>query len=338
MLDSKQRSALKMAERIHEQLSQGHSAQTQKLQLPEDNWDECQRLFRRMEIARSRGWNLAVRKLLPQLPLALRALQLRLEQLTPTIQLKAVPSLRAIYEEVLALEAEFPRVTCDLRKGTLAVETESLVLEGVALGSFEIRLEVKNRPNGFTYEVLALEPYPSASNSSVTHPHVQDGQLCEGEGRAAIRSALDSGRLCDFFVIVSQILRTYNPSSAYVELDNWSGEPCEDCGGITDDEDRWNCEGCERLLCSECYVSCSDCGDAHCSDCTNSCEGCDESLCRKCQHSCESCGNIVCHSCLEEDDVCKSCHAASAVESTSHAHETTQEPPLETVPAEIPSP
>jgi hypothetical protein len=64
----------------------------------------------------------------------------------------------------------------------------------------------------------------------VTHPHVCNGQLCEGDGAAPIKAALGSGRLLDFFVLVGQILETYNDASAHVTLDNWEGRSCNDCG------------------------------------------------------------------------------------------------------------
>ena len=57
--------------------------------------------------------------------------------------------------------------------------------------------------------MIALDPSPAASNSETTHPHVQTNQLCEGDGRSAIRHAMREGRLLDFFVLVRQILQTY---------------------------------------------------------------------------------------------------------------------------------
>ena len=32
------------------------------------------------------------------------------------------------------------------------------------------------------------------------------------------------GRLFDFFVIVRQVLNTYNPHSAYISLEDWDGD------------------------------------------------------------------------------------------------------------------
>ena len=96
-------------------------------------------------------------------------------------------------------------------------------------GPFEIRLDWRQLGSATPYRVVALDPHPAAKDTDVTHPHVQEEQLCEGEGRSAVRAALAEGRLYDFFLLVSQLLHTYGRGSAYVELDNWDGIPCDDC-------------------------------------------------------------------------------------------------------------
>ena len=39
-----------------------------------------------------------------------------------------------------------------------------------------------------------LDANPADANHSVTHPHVQDEAVCEGEGRQPVRRALEQGR------------------------------------------------------------------------------------------------------------------------------------------------
>src|SRR5690606_20967014 len=106
------------------------------------------------------------------------------------------------------------------RAGRLSVTTEPITLEGVYLGPFRIELDVDDLAAGecADYRVIALEPNPAASNCDVTHPHIQDEQLCEGEGRPLIRRALGEGRILDFFEFVASVLRAYNPESPYVSL------------------------------------------------------------------------------------------------------------------------
>ena len=88
-------------------------------------------------------------------------------------------------------------------------------------------------------------PIPLRSNEDVTHPHVSDEAVCEGDGRVPIRKALEQGRLLDFFVIVRNLLQTYNSGSPFVSLDDWEGIRCADCGASAGEDERWTCVKCE---------------------------------------------------------------------------------------------
>jgi hypothetical protein len=120
---------------------------------------------------------------------------------------------------------------------------------------------------------------PAATNDSVTHPHVDGEALCEGEGRQPIRRALEQGRLLDFFVIIANLLRTYNSDSPYVSLSDWHGVECFDCGTTVCDDERWTCEKCDTTVCGECYSNCPECDGIFCDACVTRCEGCDENHC-----------------------------------------------------------
>ena len=115
--------------------------------------------------------------------------------------------------------------------GEISITTDPIVLDDTHLGPFQVRLDWNRLGSHQPYRVVALDPHPAAANEAVTHPHVQEEHLCEGEGRAGIESALNTGRLCDFFLIVSRLLGTYARGSAFVELDDWEGIRCQDCGG-----------------------------------------------------------------------------------------------------------
>ena len=100
---------------------------------------------------------------------------------------------REIFRDLTALQEEFSEVECNLKRPTISVVTQEVTLEGVELGRFEIILDLRCLDEHQPYEVTALDPSPAASNADVTHPHVETGKLCEGEGRAAIRAALSQG-------------------------------------------------------------------------------------------------------------------------------------------------
>jgi hypothetical protein len=166
------------------------------------------------------------------------------------------------------------------------------------------------------YEVIALEPNPAAESRDISHPHVRNQLLCEGDGQEAIRRALFSGRLSDFFQIVTQILNTYNGGSAYASLSEWEGTACEDCGRFVSEDDRSFCERCDRGLCLDCLECCGGCEARLCSCCTEQCESCDARLCRSCRRSCDQCGSVHCVNCLFDNDLCGECQEQENDEDT----------------------
>ena len=126
--------------------------------------------------------------------------------------------------------------------------TAPIELEGFYLGRFEIRLQWERIHQSSAYRVVALDPQPSSQRKEVTHPHVSSEYLCEGEGRLAIRSALDQGRIGDFFLIVLNLLRTYSPGNAYVELEDWDGVSCSNCDASCSSDELYSCHSCERFV------------------------------------------------------------------------------------------
>ena len=314
-LNEHQRQALRVALQIDRAQSRLDRPVRHAMEWPSAEWNRCRRLAELLPTAQRRGWHTAAGHLQQRLERELHSLRLRLDPL------QSAPSdapatcqpldLRTLHQEVLALFDTFDRVQVDLQRRTLSVITEPIELQGIDLGRFEIQLRYTAPRDTPRYEVIALDPHPAASNSSVTHPHVQDDRLCEGDGRAAIRSAVAQGRLSDFFQIVVQILQTYNDSSPYVSLDDWYGEPCEDCGATTRDDDRAGCGCCERLLCDQCQTGCSICCEGCCDSCTDRCDGCEEFVCRSCQQNCSTCGDAYCENCLDET-LCETCQAARA--------------------------
>src|SRR6185503_21200255 len=178
------------------------------------------------------------------------------------------------------------------------------------LGPFEIQLQWSRQLQGDApaYRVLAKDPHPAESRDNVTHPHVMDEILCEGDGRHAIRQALSQGWLLDFFTLVSGVLRTYNPESPFVELALWSGSSCSDCGALVDEDYSYSCHKCGDTICGECETVCGGCDDSCCSGCIGMCAACEESFCRRCLKPCEACHRHVCSGCLDDQERCTICH------------------------------
>jgi hypothetical protein len=222
-MNDNQRKALRAAVLIHEHLA-NRSLSTSAVHLPEYAWTTIRRLQGQITRAAGRGWHGAARRLGEQMADAIRRFQLDLEAALRTVDAHAassiVPTPSEIHQDILALQREFDEVEIDLAGHELSVTTDAIVLGGIELGPFDIRLDWQRLGDSRPYRVVVRDPNPAAHNDEVTHPHVQGETLCEGDGRPAIQAALAQCRIYDLILLVSQVLYTYARGSAYVELDN----------------------------------------------------------------------------------------------------------------------
>jgi hypothetical protein len=142
MNDTK-RKAIRAAVLIRELLVET-TAEGPRLDGTDSAWQECRRIAGQIATAGERGWHFAARRLREQLAYAVSSACRYVEelgrQLDPVGRPPRVPSEREIYEDILALEQEFDEVDIALKPKTLSVTTDSIVLEGVDLGRFEIVL------------------------------------------------------------------------------------------------------------------------------------------------------------------------------------------------------
>ena len=220
------------------------------------------------------------------------------------------PTVADVLRELMQIEDDYGPLRYNWKHKTLSVLTDPIVLEDVALGSFEIRLYLdrigqlyKDSP----YHVIALEPNPAGSSDDVTHPHVSCERLCEGDGHFLIRKSLEQGRLCDFFNLVIGILNTYNPGSPYVALSEWDGYSCYDCGCTVSRDESYYCENCENDFCSQCSSYCQICDTTLCLACAYECPGCQKPVCRQCSTTCPECEETFCTDCINENKICNHC-------------------------------
>jgi hypothetical protein len=266
---------------------------------------------RKMGTSVARGWLSAAQKSCKNVDNLLGEVGYSLPKTRPlTVKpLKEIPKLQILIDELNALEKEFGDIEFDASRNNISVITEPITLDDVYLGPFKIQLELNKLDqlyNSSPYIVIALEPNPAATDEQVTHPHVSNEKLCEGEGSATIKAAFEEGRIYDFFTIVRSILNTYSPDSPYVSLDDWDGATCYDCGYTMSSENTYYCYYCEHDFCEECSTYCRHCEETVCLSCSGQCSYCEEFVCRNCISQCEECGKQFCQSCLE-DDVCPDC-------------------------------
>lgn len=321
---------LRLARRLYEKL--GTEMRPTLPAAPEFSWRRLMRLGRLARIAEERNWPAAMQRLHRELRAAtamlIGDLERNLQRIEDWEPAAPIASLRDVYADLLALRNEFGDVEGNLKERTLSVVTESIVLEGIELGPFRIVLHLDAIGNGTPYEVIALEPRPARESSSTTHPHVQNDTLCEGEGKAAIRAALEQGRIFDLFLLIRQILVTYNPSSPHIPLERWEGIGCRDCGAYVDEDELACCDRCDAELCSECTDYCECCNRTCCGRCRERCPGCDDTTCDRCLLPCSVCEEKFCPACLE-NNVCDTCHEQKESQDAATAETTPTETPGE---------
>lgn len=322
-MDAFQRKTARAAVMIYEQALRADRP-TPRLRLPHYAWSTIPTFQRQIELAIQRGWNHAAKAATQSLIEALEECRRDLGDVIRTVQPKQ-PRLPAspgdIYRDLVALADEFEDVEIDLQEETISVTTDRIAFDGIELGDFTIRLHWQDLDSSTPYKVEAQNPNPAAKSDEITHPHVRDEQLCEGEGRAAIRASLQEYRLYDFFLFVSQVLHTYGEGSAYVEMADWSGIPCDDCGEIIRDEDRYFCARCGISICGSCAIPCTECGEQYCANCIRHCAACRQDHCSSCLTTCSVCDREICDNC-REDDLCLSCQESEEDQEDESSDET----------------
>jgi len=241
----------------------------------------------------------------------------------------ALPKLSEIYAELIQIEQEFGEIKFDPNEKAISVTTETITLEDISFGPFEIKLfidQINKLYSDAPYRIIALEPNPAGSDDSITHPHVSNEKLCEGDGHVAIRSAIEQGRFCDFFTMAVNILQTYNPDSPYISLDDWEGVSCYDCGCTVSDDGCYYCEYCERDYCPECSTCCQKCDTTICLGCAYECPSCNEPVCQGCTAKCKDCEETFCKDCLTEEGLCQNCQEQRKEDSDEEQHEVAEKP------------
>ena len=305
-----ERKLIRLAEELHQQLkglqASRYGEVIRRTRCLIESTGQLRRFNDLLMICLGRNWNVAAGKVTDQIVQSLRDLPYYTGEVQQMIEsaTKAIPSVQDILADLQQAQEEFDDLKYVDDDRTLVVTTEPIELEGYYLGEFEIQLRLGNlaemKRHSSTYRIVALDPHPAGSNDSVTHPHVSDEHLCEGDAGAAIESALANGRVCDFFQLVHAVLTTYNPHSPYVALDDWEGRPCHDCGyTMQGDGTNW-CTSCEEDFCDDCSSYCRCCDETTCIGCLKNCEACGDPVCPSCMTTCDDCGRSICKSCRDE--------------------------------------
>jgi len=310
---------VRIADMIRQQLQLMQTCRLAKIARQTDPIvDRLERIARSrsaQEKAIVRSWSAAARRMANQTAGALRDLPHYISEAQRGIQasLATIPSLRDLYGELVQLQQEFDGIRCGCKDQYLAVTTEAIELHGIYLGEFEIGLDIGRLPRELgsnTFTVRALDPHPAASNSGVTHPHVNNEES-------------------DAFLMMRSVLLGYNSGSPHVALENWGGAPCYGCGYTVPDGDLHWCESCEEDFCDECSTYCERCSKTICSGCSQTCPVCEETRCRSCMTICPDCSEPICLGCQEEDEC--PCHDETNEQENESNEEQTEKPARQTI-------
>lgn len=291
------------AERIVAALQKNRQA-TAVPRLPLQHQSELLRLQRQAEKAQQRGWWAAAHCVRQELSTRGQWFVNDLQRFVIEVQTRSdepCATVGDIYRDVLALMAEFKYVHVDRPETTVSVVTERIILNEIDLGPFEVIWNWSLLGEGEELRVVPLEPNPAGENEDVCHPHVRDNALCLGDASLPLERAFQAGRLFDAFLILRQVLQTYNPQSAYVRLADWNGGSCELCDASMSEDEGGHCERCQTVLCEECLRFCIRCGDGLCPDCRKTCLSCHEPVCSRCRPVVTGPQSQLCQYCYDEE-------------------------------------
>ncbi|MCY2927955.1 MAG: hypothetical protein NTV86_00385 [Planctomycetota bacterium] len=309
-MDTDHREMTRIAEMIHRQLRTHAAARLGQVvaavQNLLGNLAQLGHLSRLLTICADREWNTAAGNVCDRIRQKLSELSYYSSHVEQTLQGggRRGFSARDIMADLRQVEEEFDGFRYDRGQKALSVIVGPVQLEDVYLGEFEIRLLLASMGqagrSSASYRVVAMDPNPAGCNEAVSHPHLSDERLCEGEASAPIRAALAEGRICDFFQVVNAVLTTYNAASPYVSLRDWNGRPCHDCGETMSESNSSTCTSCDNDVCDGCISFCRNCDESTCQECLECCSACGEKMCPSCKVECPECGEKLCRNCLEE--------------------------------------
>lgn len=272
--------------------------------LPLQHQADLLRLQRQYETAQNRGWLAASRCVRQSLCIRgqwlVNDLQRFVSDTRPGPE-EPLATVGDIYRDVLALMPEFKFVHVDRPETTVTAVTHRIVLDEIDLGPFEVVWNWAELGEEQELRVIPQDPNCAGGDEDVCHPHIRDQTLCVGDAQVPLQRAFQAGRLYDAFLIVRQVLQTYNPRSAYIALADWSGCHCLWCGLSLSEGDAWTCETCGEALCEDCHTSCAVCGNALCRRCGELCTDCEATVCRACRPLIGNRRLSVCTTCHEKE-------------------------------------
>lgn len=304
------------------------------------NLAAMERLRLMLAMAQSRGWPAAANSLRARLLAQAERVQSDCSELRRERRRHPLPpSLADLMADLRQLHDEFEQVEVQPREGRICAATDAITLEGVPLGMFSIQLclaRFATHLDASAFEIIAEDPNPASGSSDTSHPHVSGASLCAGDATVPIAAALAEGRIADAFCLVSAVLHTYNPASAYVQLSDWEGVTCSDCGRSSHADEVYYCDGCGSEYCESCISSCERCDRSLCLSCLEEDDDGDR-ICRHCQRICRQCDRTGDAARLRrQHGLCDDCLAKEESDASDGGHHDNGIVPVSAVPTNDP--
>lgn len=164
----------------------------------------------------------------------------------------------------------YASIKFDDSDNSIVATTHPIVLEGVLLNTFEVRLQVYQSylwQQGKFSEAIQVRAITPVRND-YPHPHVDRSRLCWGNAAHIGKVGMIRGDLFHVFQIVLGILNTYNPESPYATIQSYLPATCDECYTRCEDRAMSRCRTCMTKHCTECLMfHCASCQNKCCRDC-----------------------------------------------------------------------
>lgn len=141
---------------------------------------------------------------------------------------------------------------------------EYIVVDNIDFGQFYLYCSINN-PSVF----LAI-PLNPPQDGHIFHPNVQrSGNICLGEGAAAINASFRNFYLTEGFLMLESILRTRSRLQPFQRISDWrkTVTKCYDCGIKQKLSEKRKCNACSHDYCAVHYSKCSKCLKPRCFSC-----------------------------------------------------------------------
>ena len=188
---------VRAAQAVREQLHRLHASRVAEIGrqagMAQDQLERLVTSRRRLRLALSRGWSAAAGKITQQIAAAVRDVPYtagQVQQAVEAAEMK-IPPLRELHADLRQLCEEFGGVRYSAGEQCLAAATEPIELEGIYLGDFEIRLDLRRlgdaRSLHNAYAIVALDPRPAVTTPSRTRTSATSTSARATPGRPSAR-------------------------------------------------------------------------------------------------------------------------------------------------------